>query len=815
MVSCVTPSRGIRLSLVVLGIALAFGACAHAARRADPVPAPPLSSPATPPEILREVLTESSATFREVFRRLPAADVQKMVAELPAATDDEKAFKASLDGAGSGPAKEDATKKKVLELADTGATSNFGARGAEVRERRTRFLRALASPTLEKLALELVGVERERDAFCAGKRPRIHNIGLASILTFEPRPAAGDAGRTRAIRIPVDGRDLDPRCVRIGAIVTGTVPIGTWKDDAYAEYFRSDPAADRPDIFEVQILPPLVDRLKSGDQLTVQVTLSQFAKSNCEGIGDRVVAFASRTFTLYSVDDYRTKVLGARIPAHDIRAFPLPDDEIAQLFGPLIAEHFYVVRISIRNPDNETKLVSTGMITASGRALVESRSKGCEQPAYTIPVTVIPSSLQQTFKILDDEESNQPRSWVFRSLEFSGALASAAVAAFGFSLDVSKAFNLVTGIGIPEGKKLVPDRWPGYKSNVVSFAMQDLFKIPAQSVSDHKLLFFSKKNLQGIIADQNFFVDPQGKTEDLSRIRQKFGFWTRNTRIPEVHVISLAFDNLDVRFEKVFEVGRLTLRQRLASLVAAVPTRISALEAIDTGWPKGGRFDDSPLTATEWGKVDAVVKTAATPADSELVRVYQAALATLEEADRTPMESDPKLSELLTRFSALVAVFDPRSNTVGYRKDLVTSPEFGLSALRVQQAKVTEMSRTFTAGPEPDETDVAKIETMLANNRKALDFYAAAAHLLANPGLVQALGALKDAARPLPEKAQKARASGATEADRKAFTEAKDALKKAAAPARTTLDRELKSLQATRPDGALNLMSSVPWPAAR
>lgn len=444
------------------------------------------------PDTMRQILSGDPAAFLDIFRRMDALTLQGIVADLPQT---DPTLKTSLLGSEG-----ETTRANVLALVDT--SSSLASRTEDPPARLTRFVNSLSLESLQKIALILVTLQNERDILCNQLTPRIHNIGLQSILTFEPKLADRQADRgSRAVRIPVDGRDLDPRCVRIGVLITGTVPLGVWGDSAddrvKAEYVVNKPPADRPDSFEVILLEPLINRLKSGDQVTVQVTISQLAGRPCETFGERLVAFASRTFTLYSVDDYRTKVLNARIGAHDIRAFPLPDKEIEELFGPLIAEQFYVVRLSLRNTDPEAKLVSTGMITATGRALVEAKGGGCPQPAYTLPISVVPSSLQQTFRILDDEESSQPRAWVFRSLEFAGALTTAAISAFFAPVNATKALALFTGVGIPEGKKLVPDRWPGYKSNIVAFAMPDLIKVPAASVSDHKLLFFSKKNLEG------------------------------------------------------------------------------------------------------------------------------------------------------------------------------------------------------------------------------------------------------------------------------------------------------------------------------
>src|SRR5262249_29033136 len=160
----------------------------------------------------------------------------------------------------------------------------------------------------------------------------------------------------------------------------------------------------------------------------------------------------------------------------DMMAFPLPDHEIDSMFGPYVRNRYFVVRLSIRNTTADAKLISTGMIRAEGRAIVEPENN--EQPSYTVPVSIAPQSLDQIYTILDDEGVEMPRAWTFRSLEFIGALGSAWNAAFSNSLRVSKNLGLLTGVFIPEAQKLSPDRWPGYKRNIVQFAMPDLIKVP-------------------------------------------------------------------------------------------------------------------------------------------------------------------------------------------------------------------------------------------------------------------------------------------------------------------------------------------------
>lgn len=464
-------------------------------------PAPPPPPPPQPqPPVLRQIL-ERGSTFRSTLARLPDTEVEGIVKALPESAPAVKALRERLLTLGA-PA---AIKQELLRLGEDDPFAGGVPGAASLRH---DVVAALPEPTLQRLAAAFVEIENERAAFCRDKRPRIHNIGIQNIVTFERKPPAGREGALqRAVRIPVDGRDLHPFCVTFDVTVTGTVPLSRGfpppPDGGSQDVFINRPTDDRPDAANVVLLEPLIDRLKTGDQLTIQISASQH---DVYGRPDRrrVVSFATRTFSLYEIEDYRQRVLASRIAPHDIRAFPLPEQDAELLFGSLVAREFFVVRLSIRNTEPEAKLVSTGMITAYGRAIVEP--PGAVEPSFTVPVMVVPSSLQQTFTILDDEEANRPRAWTFRALEFAGALASAATSAFGFSLDVAKGVSLFTGVGIPEGRRLFPDRGPGYKRNVITYGMPDLIKVPANTVTDHRFLFFPKKDIELVIADHNMFA---------------------------------------------------------------------------------------------------------------------------------------------------------------------------------------------------------------------------------------------------------------------------------------------------------------------
>ena len=391
---------------------------------------------------------------------------------------------------------------------------------------------------------------------CDNLKPRIHTIGTQSILTFERKSSERET-QSRRIYIPVEGRDLiDEKCLIIAVDISGTVPAVPNQD---YEFGQLPPQKDlsRPlDAISIVLKEPYLDRLKTGDQLTVLVMLSRIAGT--VPAEARTVTYATRKFTIYEVNDYREQVLERRVPTHDIRAFPLPEDEISKLFGPLVADNFFVVRLSLRNTQDTDKLVSTGMIVASGRAVVEpldEKTDGKPQTSpisFTVPVEVVPQSATQMYTILDDRGPLQTRSIVLRTLEFVGALATAATAGFTGSTTVSKAVGLFTGVAIPETRKWWTDPWPAYKRNIVAYAMPDLVKIPRNSVSGHKYIFFSKNKIETLITDHLMF----GPFEGPSLLQKTFGaLWDRPKPLrpthPNIAIISLAFDNFDIPFEAI------------------------------------------------------------------------------------------------------------------------------------------------------------------------------------------------------------------------------------------------------------------------
>lgn len=251
-----------------------------------------------------------------------------------------------------------------------------------------------------------------------------------------------------------------------------------------------------------------------------------------------IVASASRHFLLISAEDYRRRFLGSVVPLNELSAFPLPDEQARRIFGPVVAEQFFVVTLSISNFSGQDRLIDTGMIKASGRALIcppSDASLGGPVFNYTVPIEVVPQSVEQVYTLVSDTKAGQSREWVFRSLEFAGALATATVVAFKPEVDLIKGMAMFAGVVLPGAKALWPDDVPGYQRNIIAFGMPDLVKINGKSTVGHKVLFFSKEKLQLMVSDP-----------------MQFGFRKGNeVHHPEQYVIQLAFDSLMVTFDNI------------------------------------------------------------------------------------------------------------------------------------------------------------------------------------------------------------------------------------------------------------------------
>jgi hypothetical protein len=559
---------------------------------------------------------------------------------------------------------------------------------ADAKQDRELIVDGLLASDAATLQSTYQAVIDERKRICSDIRPQIHNVGNRAILTFETKQdAAKDRKSERAIRIPIDGYQLDPRCVSIGVQIEGTVPISRFgqdeRDDKAKDFYVTEPTPGHPDVANIVLLEPYINRLQSEDTLSVSVNLSNRYSTKS---GARKVAYAKRSFTLYEVGQYRALFLKSRIGPHDFTAFPLPEKEAESLFGPIVARDYFTVRLSIRNTDNEAKLVSTGLIRATGTALIEPKNP--LEPSFSVPVTVVPHSLQQIYTVLQDDEVNQPRPTVFRTLEFIGALASGINAATAVGVHAAKNIGLFTGIGIPEAKKLWPDRWPGYERNIVNYAMPDLLKVGASSVADHKFLFFSKRDIDGLVSDPYLF----GSLRDDEKISGDIG-----KAKPDAYVISLAFDNLDIRFEKVFEIASLTTRDQALDLITDIANLIDALNGVkpwvSTNASAMSLFD---LPQATWVQADKDLSSAV--ANEKKITLASPTNKDLEDNALTPIRK-------------LLDAIKPSATDSALANDLLGNGQFGLKAISTVRDQVTAMTKRMTAGVDPstlkDQVDAA------------------------------------------------------------------------------------------------------------
>jgi len=173
----------------------------------------------------------------------------------------------------------------------------------------------------------------------------------------------------------------------------------------------------------------------------------------------RLMASDSRSFILFTSDDYRNEVLAHNIQIQNITAFPLPETETKKLFGDFVGNKYYAVRLTLRNSTEQDQIISLGQIKAYGRALVEPVSLGSKPGdylTYTIPVELAPQSQQQIYTmvqipkgtILNESgqfDNDSYRDWYFGALELCGALAAAYGAGFAANEDYIKAVALTTG----------------------------------------------------------------------------------------------------------------------------------------------------------------------------------------------------------------------------------------------------------------------------------------------------------------------------------------------------------------------------------
>ncbi|QJR09510.1 hypothetical protein DSM104443_00554 [Usitatibacter rugosus] len=504
----------------------------------------------------RENLKADPFLFEDVIMKAGAAAFQSSCEEIKKTKSDFDCAPGKL-GAGSNRTGED-QKAQV-----------------DARVWQAQFMSLLSAERLERLLGPYQAALNDRYKFCGNTRPQIHTIGFQPELVFEARSdSRPTSAGERAVRIPIDGFALDPRCVVMGIQISGTVPVSRYgsrtersEKEKNSDFYVTEPTPDRPDTANVILLEPYLDRLKTGDMLTISVSFSE--RYPPDEKKPRKVAYSKRAFTLFEIGDYRQVYQKDRIGPHS--AFPLTEEEIDSLYGPLIAKNYFAVRISIRNPGATAKLVSSGGIRVTGTARVEPEP-GSGEPPFAMPLTLVPHSLQEIYSILQDQEVDQVRPRTFRALELVGALATGIAAITSPGIQTTKNLGLFTGLVIPETKRAWPDRWPGYQKNLVRDAMPDLIKVgPNSRTEQPKVLFFPKKDIDGMVSDPYLFGRISGSDTPDGDIR--------NAK-PKTYVIAVSFDNLSIRLEDLFEVENPAIRDKYLDLLGEVPALIGKLELL-------------------------------------------------------------------------------------------------------------------------------------------------------------------------------------------------------------------------------------------
>ncbi len=597
-----------------------------------------------------------------------------------------------------------------------GATVKTVADGQRTNLKRFKELNDAEAAPLITAALPLY---LARQAECSAKRPSIHSVGWSSTFTFESAQSARPAkAGQRAVRIPVEGFDLDPPCTSINVTIEGTVPLSR---NSGADFFLTKPSEDQKDGLNIILQEPFIDRLHSGDKVAIKVMASNKfmppVASDAAGKQDRyrLKSVVRRVFVAYEAEAYRREVLRSRISPDDINAFPLPENDAKALFGPLIASSYFVVRVSVRNTRNEAKVISTGMIRATGTAMIDAKVDA--GPMFSVPISVVPHSLQQIYTVLTDEESDQPRHITFRSLEFVGALAAGVQGVFKFGAQAAKNVALYAGIVVPEGKKLWPDRWPGYQRNIVNYAMQDLVKVPANSVIDHKFLFFSKKELDGLVSDPNLFKTLDATEQAFSWVRTGD---RRSNAKPDAFVIALAFDTLDIRFETLPAVVEFSARDLVRDLVGQSAEQVRALEA-----------------SKPWGGFALATLKLGPYSQSESGSVLKA-LAVLVglKPEKADVKGDPDLlvtGELAEGLLKLARAIEPVVPATALKTDLYANDaKFGLPSVIRARSRVGELMQRVNAGTDAElmKDEIYGLDRTVQSSRALLDFYLTVASAL-------------------------------------------------------------------------------------
>ena len=397
----------------------------------------------------------------------------------------------------------------------------------------------------------------------------------------------------------------------------------------------------------------------------------------------------SRTFSLYAADDYRSLVLERQINIHNITACPLPFEEARRLFGKLVSEDYYALRLTLKNPSDKDQLVSLGMITAHGRALVTPAKDNKGISDFTKYIQVAPQSQQQVYTMVQNGKVDLKREWFFRSLTFAGALATTYGTGFAASEDYVKAVALATGTVIPGLKELIPDKVPFHLLNIVNFGMPDLVKVPKGGSVDGKYLFFSRSKIQAVLQD------PRTGTSELRKALNKPDPYS-------VRVVSLAFDTLQVPFESAGASPENDLATKVARLEITATTSAAVYAKLKSEWAAGSwaidglKWSDYQEFITNLFKAQMVMERIVGGGNSAPVNPAPTATNAPAAANDPVIAnySPKKLFDILNQWTTNAAKLLPAS----LNSNLFESKTIGLGALTTALARLQDAESGMLQG---------------------------------------------------------------------------------------------------------------------
>ncbi len=261
----------------------------------------------------------------------------------------------------------------------------------------------------------------------------------------------------------------------------------------------------------------------------------------CQAPEATLLASMSQDFVLYTQQDYLSQVLAGQVEPQNITAYPLDFIQAEKMFGGFVARHFYPVRLTIQNPTDQDQFISLQKIILYGCALVSADTNN-SGPTITIPIIMAPQSNQQIYTVGSDDDSS--RDWVFSSLDFDGALATAYQTRFSADRDYTNArFLAKAALG-----KLWEDKRFFYLITINNFAMPDVVEVPkGGGCLDGKYIFFSKDWLLGVLQyspsiRKAFDIDRLAGGDSPRKLEKYF------SSMP----ISLTFDSLQVGYANSF-----------------------------------------------------------------------------------------------------------------------------------------------------------------------------------------------------------------------------------------------------------------------